>query len=247
MVERSGYTSLDILDGDCVRPAQAARGQASHCDSGLKSVTKHPSASQHQGQGFMSLGHSFFHNEDDSPLLVTSIDGISTQSSLRMSGPSSLERDYLSSSTFSLLTPAPGPETPQFLVKSRNGSPSKESYSGTNPATPYNSIRKRIKSVSIKYLKNRQRKKSENKMDKNNLEDGGGVGGGGSGSSFDFLNIDTKLKEISEKCSQLKTEAEQSISRLEMADAAKQEEGRSEDKEDFSVAQTEAQIEYSRR
>ena len=243
MVERSGYTSLDILDGDCVRPHQVSRGQpqpASNCDSGLKAVTKHPITSQHQGQAFMSLGHNFFHNEDDSPLLVTSIDGISTQS-LRMSGPSSLERDYLSSSTFSLLTPAPGPETPQFLVKSRNGSPSKESYSGTNPATPYNSIRKRIKSVSIKYLKNRQRKKSE-KMDKNNFEDGVVSG---SGSSFDFLNIDTKLKEISEKCSQLKTEAEQSISRLEMADAAKEEER--DNKEDFSVSQTEAQIEYSRR
>ena len=245
MVERSGYTSLDILDGDCVRPSRGqAQPSASNCDNGLKSLTKHPIPSQHQGQAFMSLGHNFFHNEDDSPLLVTSIDGISTQS-LRMSGPSSLERDYLSSSTFSLLTPAPGRETPQFLVKSRNGSPSKESYSGTNPATPYNSIRKRIKSVSIKYLKNRQRKKSE-KMDKNNFEDG--VVSGSGGSSFDFLNIDTKLKEISEKCSQLKTEAEQSISRLEMADAAKEEEEeRGDNKEDFSVSQTEAQIEYSRR
>ena len=243
MVERSGYTSLDILDGDCVRPAQPIRGQtqssASNCDSSLKSVTKHPGTSQHQGQGFMSLGHHFFHNEDDSPLLVTSIDGISTQSR-RISGPSSLERDNLSSSTFSLLTPTPGPETPQFLVKSRNGSPSKESYSRTNPATPYNSIRKRIKSVSIKYIKNRQRKKSE-KMDTNNFEEGAS---GSGGSSFDFLNIDTKLKEISEKCSQLKTEAEQSIARLEMADAAKEER---DNKEDFSVSQTEAQIEYSRR
>lgn len=243
MVERSGYTSLDILDGDCVRSAQPIRGQTrsspSNCDSSLKSVTKQPGTSQHHGQGFMSLGNNFFHNEDDSPLLVTSIDGISTQS-LRMSSPSSLERDYLSSSTFSLLTPTPGPETPQFLVKSRNGSPSKETYSGTNPATPYNSIRKRIKSVSIKYLKNRQRKKSE-KMDLNNFEEG--IDSGSGGSSFDFLNIDTKLKEISEKCSQLKTEAEQSISRLEIADAAKEER---DNKEDFSVSQTEAQIEYSR-
>merc|ERR550532_3454695 len=107
-----------------------------------------------------------------------------------MSGPSSLERDYLSSSTFSLLTPAPGLEMPQFLVKSTNVSPSKESFTGTNPATPYNSIRKRIKSVSIKYLKNRQKKKSD-KIDQPHLEDA-------SQSSFDFLNIDTKLKEISE-------------------------------------------------
>ena len=83
-------------------------------------------------------------------------------------------------------------------------------------------------------------------MDKNNFEDG--VVSGSGGSSFDFLNIDTKLKEISEKCSQLKTEAEQSISRLEMADAAKEEEEeRGDNKEDFSVSQTEAQIEYSRR
>ena len=78
-------------------------------------------------------------------------------------------------------------------------------------------------------------------MDTNNFEEGAS---GSGGSSFDFLNIDTKLKEISEKCSQLKTEAEQSISRLEMADAAKEER---DNKEDFSVSQTEAQIEYSRR
>ena len=82
-------------------------------------------------------------------------------------------------------------------------------------------------------------------MDKNNFEDG--VVSGSGGSSFDFLNIDTKLKEISEKCSQLKSEAEQSISRLEMADEAKEEEERGDNKEDFSVSQTEAQIEYSRR
>ena len=251
MVERSGYTSLDILDGDCVRSPTGGHVSStvtsSNCDTNLKSVTqKHP---HHPRQGYLSLGN-FFHNEDDSPLLVTSIDGISTQSH-RVAGPSSLERDYLSSSTFSLLTP----ESPQFLVKSRNVSPSKESFSGTNPATPYNSIRKRIKSVSIKYLKNRQKKKSD-KIDKPHLEEA-------SQSSFDFLNIDTKLKEISEKCSQLKCEAEQSISRLEIhedaasdADADEEEEdsqkptlstSSSKHQDEFSVSQTEAQIEYSRR
>ena len=201
---------------------------------------KHHPAHGTRHAGYLSLGN-FFHNEDDSPLMVTSIDGISTQAHrLAAAGHSSLERDYLSSSTFSLLTP----ESPQFLVKSRNVSPSKESFSGTNPATPYNSIRKRIKSVSIKYLKNRQKKKSE-KIDKNSLEEANPA-------NFDFLNIDTKLKEISEKCSQLKTEAEQSISRLDTKhiededDDEDGEPGRNKE-EEFSVSQTEAQIEYSRR
>lgn len=252
MVERAGYTSLDILDGDCVRPGP--RTQASNCDTSLKAVTKLPpsgsSTTSRQsgggggGGGYMSLG-TFFHNEDDSPLLVTSIDGLSAAGSAvslggRVSGPASLERDLLSSSTFSLLTPAPRSCTdpPHLLVKSRNPSPAKEGgYTLSSPATPYNSIRKRIKSVSIKYLKNRQRKKSE-KIESGQLEEAAVVG-----PNFDFLNIDTKLKEISEKCSQLKCEAEQSISRLEMAEV----EARAGNKEDFSVSQTEAQIEYSRR
>jgi len=241
MVEKSGYTSLDILDGDCVRSGShvshvSAHATSPNCDTNLKSVTQPPSR-----HGYMSLGN-FFHNEDDSPLMVTSIDGISTQAH-RVGGPSSLERDYLSSSTFSLLTP----ETPTFLVKSRNVSPAKENFSTTNPATPYNSIRKRIKSVSIKYLKNRQKKKAE-KSD-HNAEAKQEDASNSNQPNFDFLNIDTKLKEISQKCSQLKSEAEQSISRLEHnQDDERQklelEEGRN--KEEFSVSQTEAQIEYSR-
>ena len=87
MVERAGYTSLDILDGDCVRPGP--RTQASNCDTSLKAVTKLPpsgsSTTSRQGGGgggggYMSLG-TFFHNEDDSPLLVTSIDGLSAAGS----------------------------------------------------------------------------------------------------------------------------------------------------------------------
>ena len=218
MVERSGYTSLDILDGDCVRPTS---------DKSRPPV-KHPSQLR-QGQPYLSLGN-FFHNEDDSPLLVTSIDGISTQS--RLSGPASL-----SSSTFSLLTP----DTPQFFVKSRTVSPAKESFQGISPATPYNSIRKRLKSVSIKYLKSRQqqKKKPEN-VETSSVDESSSFQ-----SKFDFLNIDSKLREISEKCSQLKSEAEESISRME--ENREEREEQKEKEEDFSITKTEAQIEYNKR
>jgi len=169
---------------------------------------------------------NFFENEDDSPLLVTSIDGISTQvcrvSGLH-SGPSSLDQDLLEPSQFSLLTP----ESPQFMVKSRNGSPAKESTAASiHPATPYNSIRKRIKSVSIKYLKHRQKKKGE-KANKPSFEDSANT-------SFEFFNTESKLTEISQKCSQLKSEAESK---------SKREEGQEE--EAFSHSAPEVKIEYS--
>ena len=219
MVERSGYTSLDILDGDCVRSVAT-----SSCDNS-RPASK-PASQLRQGQGHLSLGN-FFHNEDDSPLLVTSIDGISTQAS-RVAGPASL-----SSSTFSLLTP----ETPQFFVKSRTVSPAKENFPGLSPATPYNSIRKRLKSVSIKYLKSRQKKKPD-KADNAGEEETSSTQ-----SKFDFLNIDSKLREISEKCSQLKSEAEESISRME----ENHEEEKEKEEEEFSISKTEAQIEFTQR
>ena len=231
MVERSGYTSLDILDGDCVRSVPT-----SSCDTS-RPTSKHPSQLR-QGQAHLSLG-TFFHNEDDSPLLVTSIDGISTQSS-RVAGPAGLERDMLSSSTFSLLTP----ETPQFFVKSRTVSPAKETFPGLSPATPYNSIRKRLKSVSIKYLKSRQKKKPDKP------ETGGGEENSVTQNKFDFLNLDSKLREISEKCSQLKSEAEESISRMEEnrdEKKEKEEEENEVEEEEFSISKTEAQIEFTQR
>ena len=218
MVERSGYSSLDILDGDCVRPPPDK----------ARPPVKHPSQLR---QGHLSLGN-FFHNEDDSPLLVTSIDGISTQAR-GVAGPASL-----SSSTFSLLTP----DTPQFFVKSRTVSPAKESFQGLSPATPYNSIRKRIKSVSIKYLKSRQQQQQQNKKKPENVETSSVDESSSFQSKFDFLNIDSKLREISEKCSQLKSEAEESISRLE-----ENREEQKEKAEDFSITKTEAQIEYNKR
>jgi len=228
MVEKSGYTSLDLLDGDCVR-------QLPSCDSSLSRLPRHhaPPGNQFSSikrQGYSSLGHvrtNFFENEDDSPLLVTSIDGISTQvhrvSGLH-SGPSSLDQDLMEPTQFSLLTP----ESPQFMVKSRNGSPAKESStSSIHPATPYNSIRKRIKSVSIKYLKHRQKKKGE-KVNKPSFEDSANT-------SFEFFNnTESKISEISEKCSEIKSEAE-TVSKLE--------EG--QDEEVFSHSQADPKIEYS--
>ena len=152
---------------------------------------------------------------------MTSIDGISTQvhrvSGLH-SGPSSLDQDLLEPAQFSLLTP----ESSQFMVKSRNGSPAKESStSSIHPATPYNSIRKRIKSVSVKYLKHRQKKKGEKEI-KSSIEDS--------------VNTATRISEISEKCSQLKSEVET---------ISKSEEGQEE--EVFSCPTAEAKIEYSSR
>ena len=230
MVEKSGNTSLDLLDGDCVL-------QVPPYNSSLSRLPRHHGHhaptnqfSSIKRQGYSSLGHvrtNFFENEDDSPLLVTSIDGISTQvhrvSGLH-SGPSSLDQDLLEPAQFSLLTP----EYSQFMVKSRNGSPAKESStSSIHPATPYNSIRKRIKSVSVKYLKHRQKKKGE-KVNKPSFEDSANT-------SFEFFN-NSEISEISEKCSQLKSEVET---------ISKSEEGQEE--EVFSRPPAEAKIEYSSR
>ena len=86
-----------------------------------------------------------------------------------------------------------------------------------------------IKSVSIKYLKHRQKKKGE-KVNKPSFEDSANT-------SFEFFNnTDSKTSEISEKCSQLKSESEP---------LCKSEEG--QDEEVFSHSQTEAKIEYSSR
>ena len=88
--------------------------------------------------------------------MVSSIDGLSTQVNRPAfsSGPSSLEQQDLlvrSDSQFSLLTPA----SPFALVKTRGDlSPAKQgSIVNLALGTPYSSIRKRIKSVSMKYLK----------------------------------------------------------------------------------------------
>ena len=93
--------------------------------------------------------------------------------------PPLLEDQYDLGSTFSLFTPSIAGDASQFCVKSRNGerllfpssspdhlppgSPAKD-HPVVHPATPYNSIRKRIKSVSIKYLKHRQKKKEERRL-----------------------------------------------------------------------------------
>jgi hypothetical protein len=121
--------------------------------------------------------NNFFENEDDSPLLVSSIDGVSTQVIGRCggSGPSSLDDDedegeggggglllLRSGSQFSLLTPAASP----FAQAKSRGDPRRLADGGggvnrlgsvsnlATAATPYSSIRKRLKSVvSMKYLK----------------------------------------------------------------------------------------------
>ena len=95
--------------------------------------------------------------------------------------------------------------------------------------------------MSIKYLKSRQqqKKKPEN-VETSSVEESSSLQ-----SKFDFLNIDSKLREISEKCSQLKSEAEESISRME--ENREEREEQKEKEEDFSITKTEAQIEYNKR
>ena len=146
MIEKSGFTTLDIVDGDCVRDELddefcRAAGYSPLRRAGYGSLTQNSRA-------------NFFENDDDSPLMVSSIDGLSTQVNRPglNSGPSSLEQDLLvrSDSQFSLMTPSP-----LALVKTRGDlSPAKQgSIVNLALGTPYSSIRKRIKSVSMKYLK----------------------------------------------------------------------------------------------
>ena len=177
-----GQTYLTVLDGD-IRPPITAFNRPSHCSKrnlGMKNV---------------------FQNEDDCPLLVSSIDGIS---SWRRT-PGALAE---------LNNPRLAPDLPVFLIKSRN-SPARP----CDPSDPYSSIRRKIKTVSNKCLRNIQRKKAEPREKSSPLED-----------NFDLESLDSKLREISEKCSQLKSAAEVSLS------------GR-----DFTVSETKADIEHDQR
>ena len=152
-----GQTYLTVLDGD-IRPSVPAFKHSSHCRNrniGLKNV---------------------FQNEDDSPLLVSSIDGHSSWRQPEVN------------------CPRLAPDLPIFLIKSR-GSPAPGRSDG--PSDPYSSIRRKIKTVSNKCLRNIQRKKAEPREKSSPLED-----------NFDLESLDNKLREISEKCSKLKSAAE---------------------------------------
>ena len=176
-----GLTSLNITDGD-IRPSVPAFKHSSRCSRrnlGMRNV---------------------FHNEDDSPLLVSSIDGIS---SWRRT-PGALTE---------LNNPRLAPDLPVFLIKSRN-SPAR----ACDPSDPYSSIRRKIKTVSNKCLRNIQRKKPE-RREKSSLED-----------NFDLESLDNKLREISEKCSKLKSVAEVSLP-----------------EQDLRVSETKADIEQNER
>ena len=176
-----GQTYLTVLDGD-IRPPITAFNRPSHCSKrnlGMKNV---------------------FQNEDDSPLLVSSIDGIS---SWRRT-PGALAE---------LNNPRLAPDLPVFLIKSRN-SPARP----CDPSDPYSSIRRKIKTVSNKCLRNIQRKKPE-RREKSSLED-----------NFDLESLDNKLREISEKCSKLKSVAEVSLP-----------------EQDLRVSETKADIEQNER
>ena len=149
-----------------------------------------------------------FHNEDDCPLLVSSIDGLST-----LPGPAHKDHLYWPPTFPHLPT-----DCPVFLIKSRHTPATQHRGHFERPSDPYSSIRRKIKSVSDKYFRNIQRKNPES-IENSSLED-----------KFDFKNLDSQLREISEKCCQLKCEAELSLS-----------------EQDLTVCQTEAQIEQDQR
>ena len=165
MTERfgRGSTSLAVLDGD-IRPSAPA--------------FRHSSDWRRRNQGRRNV----FQNEDDCPLLVSSIDGIS---SWRQT-PGALTE---------VNCPRLATDLPIFLIKSRN-SPARP----CDPSDPYSSIRRKIKTVSNKCLRNIQRKKAEPREKSSSSED-----------KFDLESLDNKLREISEKCSQLKSAAEVSL------------------------------------
>ena len=173
------HASLSVLDGD-IRPSVPAFRHSSHCrrrNIGMKNV---------------------FQNEDDCPLLVSSIDGLSSWRQTEVNN-----------------SPRLPPDLPIFLIKSRN-TPARSS----DPSDPYSSIRRKLQTVSNKCLRNIQRKKAEPQEKSSPLED-----------NFDFQSLDNKLREISEKCSQLKSAAaEDSLP------------GR-----DLTVSETKADIEHDQR
>ena len=196
MIEKSGFNTLDIVDGDCVREEE------DEYPASLRSTHSHCSPLRRFGYGNIPQGRSnFFENDDDSPLLVSSIDGISTQVSRPtgyVSGPSSLEQDLLlrSDSQFSLLTPS----SPFSLVKTRSDlSPSKQgSIANLSLGSPYSSIRKRIKSVSMKYLKMMPRR-TNSKLAHDSLEENPGRPDLFSSPNQDILRYEDVLRKDLER------------------------------------------------
>ena len=156
MVEKHGFTTLDLLDGDCVKDEGEESNYSStynilyRCSgktTPLKRIGRIGSLIPTKNQR-----SNFFENDDDTPLQVSSIDGLSTQVSRPglNTGPCSVEDDFIErcNGQFSLLTPS----SPMYSVKTMSST--RQSNSIVNlAATPYSSIRKRIKSVSMKYLK----------------------------------------------------------------------------------------------
>ena len=174
-----GQTCLTVVDGD-VRPSVPAFKHSSHrrnTNPGLRNV---------------------FQNEEDAPLLVSSIAGLSSWRPTEVN------------------CPRLAPDLPIFLIKSRS-SPA-PARSG-DPSDPYSSIRRKIKTVSNKCLRNIQRKKAEPREKCSPSED-----------NFDLESLDSKLREISEKCSKLKSSAEVSLPG-----------------QDLTVSETKADIEHNQR
>ena len=164
MVERHGFATIDLLDGDCVKDESEESTYSSRHDI-LQECSQKITTYKKIGRfcSFVPTRNqrsNFFENDDDTPLQVSSIDGLSTQVSRPglNSGPCSLEDDIIErcNGQFSLMTPL----SPISSVKTMSST--RQSNSIVNLAvTPYSSIRKRIKSVSMKYLKMTPTKKSQ--------------------------------------------------------------------------------------
>ena len=122
-LEHRVSSSLDIFDGEYFRPPVSS-----------VSTYKCPSQFKQKNIGLRNV----FQNEDDCPLMVSSIDGISTQ--------------FRASSMENLFCPSYQhlpPELPIFLIKSKAAH------------TEIKSIRRKIKTVSTKCFRNIQRKKRD--------------------------------------------------------------------------------------
>ena len=154
--EHRANPSLAVLDGDYARPSL--------------SRFKRPSHFKQTNLGVRNV----FQNEDDSPLLVSSIHNIS-----QLSGASS--KDNLCwPPTFAHLRS----DYPIFLIKSKNLPGHREI--SERPSDSYNSIRRKIKSVSEKFYLRNIREKNTESIENSSLD------------KFDLKDLDSKLREISE-------------------------------------------------
>ena len=152
--EGLNFNSLKLVDGDCLEPSTNLKYNNQFLFKNIRSLTKRSEIS-----GLKTLKNqrsSFFENDSDTPLLVSSINGLSNQVKLPVfkSEQSFLRHELIDGcdNQFSLLTPL----SPMTKVKTKfnNAYSTKNPISFTNLSmTTCSTMRKRIKVASMKYLK----------------------------------------------------------------------------------------------